>query len=122
MEHSHEKLKACLEYDAQGEAVLDLWRKRLSKVPDVVTELSELGVLLLNENNLTELPTSICKLKNLKMLNLDHNHLTQLPDEIGDLKKLVELIVSNNQLSGLRMSTGIQNLNKLELLYLHKNV
>ena len=55
--HSSEKLKACIEYDAQGEAILDLRRKRLSKVLDVVTDLGELGVLLLNENNLTELPT-----------------------------------------------------------------
>ena len=29
MEHSYEKLKGCMEYDAQGEAVLDLRRKRL---------------------------------------------------------------------------------------------
>ena len=90
MEHSYEELKACIEYDAQGEAVLDLRRKRLSKVPDAVTELSELGVLLLNENNLTELPTSICKLKNLRSLNLDHNRVTHLPDDIGDLKELIE--------------------------------
>ena len=97
MEHSYEELKACIEYQL-GEAVLDLRRKRLSKVPDAVTELSELGVLLLNENNLTELPKSICKLKNLRSLNLDHNRVTHLPDDIGDLKELRELSVSNNQL------------------------
>ena len=55
--HSSEKLKACIEYDAQGEAILDLRRKRLFNVLDVVTDLGELRVLLLNENNLTELPT-----------------------------------------------------------------
>ena len=44
-----------------GMATLNLRGKGLSRVPDAVTELSEVENLILNHNNLTELPTSIRK-------------------------------------------------------------
>ena len=48
-----------------GMATLNLRGKGLSRVPDAVTELSEVENLILNHNNLTELPTSIRKLNRL---------------------------------------------------------
>ena len=42
-----------------GVTTLDLGGEGLSRVPDAVTELSEVQELRLNGNNLTELPTSI---------------------------------------------------------------
>ena len=50
-----------------GRRVLDLSRKGLSKVPEAVTDLTELE----EHNYLKELPTSINKLKNLRWLTLD---------------------------------------------------
>ena len=65
MEHySNTKLSASLKYE-DGLAVLVLNGKRLFRVPDAVTELSETEKLVLDLNNLTELPASINKLKNL---------------------------------------------------------
>ena len=59
--------------------VLDLKGERLSRVPDTVTERSEIEILVLDENELIELPVSINKLKNLILLNLKNNKLTNQP-------------------------------------------
>ena len=80
-DYSSAKFKAHIE--VRGGAVsLDLSGKGLSRIPDAVTELTEVEELRLNSNNLTELPTSINKLKNLIGLNLSGNKLTELPSEI----------------------------------------
>ena len=55
-DYSSAELKAeC--FDRFG--TLNLDGKRLSRVPDAVTELSEVQQLRLKDNNLTELPTTI---------------------------------------------------------------
>ena len=121
MEHySCTQLRAYLKY-VDGLTVLYLKGKGLLKVPDAVTELSEIEKLVLDGNMLIELPTSISKLKNLTMLTLDGpcNNLSGLPAEIGDLRELRMLSVRNNQLVGL--PTSIQRLTKLERLYLDGN-
>ena len=121
MEHySCTQLRAYLRY-VDGLTVLDLKGKRLSKIPDAVTELSEIEKLVLDRNMLIQLPTSISKLKNLTALTMDgpSNNLSELPAEIGDLRELRMLSVSNNQLVGLPIS--IQRLTKLEELHLDGN-
>ena len=80
---SSAELKAYVE-DEGGVVSLDLSEKGLSRIPDAVTELTEVEELRLDDNNLTELPTSIHKLKNLIRLHLSGNKLTELPSEIGD--------------------------------------
>ena len=98
MEHySSTQLRAYLSY-RDGLAVLDLKGERLFKVPDTVTELSEIEKLVLDKNSLVELPASISKLENLTVLKLDGNKLAKLPAEIGDVKELKELWVRDNQL------------------------
>ena len=119
MEHySSIKLRAYLKYE-DGLAVLDLKGNKLFRVPDAVTELSEIDKLVLDENNLIDLPASISKLKNLIVLKLDENKLTTLPAEIGDLRELRVLWVRLNQLVGL--PTSIQRLTKLKELRLNEN-
>ena len=55
-DYSTAKLKAkCFDHFGG----LNLGGKGLSRVPDAVTELSEVWELKLKDNNLTELPTSI---------------------------------------------------------------
>ena len=58
--------------------VLDLKGEGLFRVPDAVTERTEIEIqiLVLDENKLIELPVSINKLKNLILLNLKNNKLT----------------------------------------------
>ena len=65
MQHySNTKFGIYLKYE-NGLAVLGLNGKRLFRVPDALTELTETEKLELDKNNLTELPASISKLKNL---------------------------------------------------------
>ena len=80
-DYSSAKLKAYVK-DVGGVASVDLSEKGLSRVPDAVTELTEVEELKLINNNLTELPTSINKLKNLIRLNLNGNKLTELPSSL----------------------------------------
>ena len=53
-----------------GERVLSLSDIGLSRVPEAITDLTELEELYLSDNYLTELPASINKLTNLKWLIL----------------------------------------------------
>ncbi|CAH3015365.1 unnamed protein product [Porites evermanni] len=117
-DYSSATLKADINY-IDGVAMLNLSEKGLSRLPDAVTELSEVGALWLSGNNLTELSTSINKLKNLRSLYLSVNKLAELPPEICDLKELEKLFVSSNQLVGLPSS--IEKLNKLKCLRLRRN-
>ena len=57
-DHSIAELKAYFK-DGSGVANLDLSRKGLSRLPDAVTELTEVEELWLDYNNLAELPTGI---------------------------------------------------------------
>ena len=59
--------------------VLDLSSRGLSKVPEAVSDLTELEGLDLPDNYLEELPTSINKLKNLFRLTSEVNQLRELP-------------------------------------------
>ena len=93
--YSNTKLRAYLKYE-DGLAVLDLKEKGLSRVPDAVTELSEIKNLVLDKNNLIKLTAIISKLKNLIVLKLDSNNITELPAEIGDLRELRKLDVIRN--------------------------
>ena len=63
---SAEKLRELIFTNDLGERVLDLSGKGLLKVPEAVTDLTELEELNLSGNYLKELPTGINKLKNLK--------------------------------------------------------
>jgi Leucine-rich repeat (LRR) protein len=55
---------------------LNLWKKRLGRVPDSVWERTELECLVLAENKLSEVSEQIGRLKRLRMLDLGHNRLT----------------------------------------------
>ena len=73
--YSSAKLKAKYLKDYFGLATLDLHGKGLSRVPDAVTELSEVQILRLDDNNLTKLPTSINKLNRLELLDVNETTL-----------------------------------------------
>jgi len=79
----------------------DLGSRGLSKVPEAVTDLTELEEINLPDNYLEELPTSINKLKNLFKLTSEVNQLRELSRATAELSNLTVLSVSNNQLSVL---------------------
>ena len=95
-------------------------RNKLTELPAETSDLRELRLLWVSNNQLVGLPTSIQRLTKLEGLYLDGNKLTELPSEIGDLSELRLLWVSNNQLVGL--PTSIQRLTKLEVLHLYGNI
>ena len=113
--NSEEELRKFIKTNYKGQRVLDLNGRKLSKVPEAVTDLTDVEELDLSDNNLTELPTSINKLKNLEVLRLDNNQLSELPETVCELINLTWLDVSDNKLSVL--PTHFSHLKKLRRLY-----
>jgi Leucine-rich repeat (LRR) protein len=98
---------------------LDLYFKKLIKLPAEIGNLINLYNLNLTNNQLTSLPAEIGNLINLEILYLTNNQLTSLPAEIGNLINLEILYLSNNQLTSLPAEIG--KLIKLQQLYLNNN-
>eukprot|EP00939_MAST-03C_sp_MAST-3C-sp1_P000738 g738.t1 len=100
--------------------VLVLHGGALESLPRSIGDLAQLEELSLNDNKLVELPDGVTRLANLSTLSICNNRLTTLPVEIGRLESLKSLDVSVNQLRGLPESIG--TLGRLELLEAGHNV
>jgi Leucine-rich repeat (LRR) protein len=101
--------------DANSAVHLNLWKKRLRRVPDSVWEKTELETLVLADNGLREVSGHIGRLKKLRMLDLGHNQLTQVPRALGELAGLSDfLYLQDNRLRALPASLG-----KLAILATH---
>jgi Leucine-rich repeat (LRR) protein len=99
---------------------LNLWKKRLHRVPDWVWERSDLETLVLADNQLSEVSGQIGRLKKLRMLDLGHNGLTHVPDALADLDGLTDfLYLHDNQLTMLPSS--LARLTKLRYLNISEN-
>lgn len=72
---------------------LRLRHRRLTELPAVVTEMSNLRELDLRGNRLTGLPERVGRLRNLRRLEVSRNPLTELPDSLAALPELRELIL-----------------------------
>ncbi len=97
---------------------LDLSRKELVTIPEIVFQQVHLKVLLLNGNQLSNLPEEIWALKNLMILYLDGNQLRSLSERIGELKSLTILNLKGNHFSSLPESIGeLKNLTSLDMSY-----
>ncbi|QEK38704.1 leucine-rich repeat domain-containing protein [Candidatus Cytomitobacter primus] len=85
-----------------------------------LSDLKNMEMLNLNNNQLTELPQSIGRLKELRELSADANQLTELPD-LSNSNKLERLCIKFNNITvfpTLSFSIRILNLafNQIELL------
>jgi internalin A len=98
---------------------LDLSNLGLTELPESVTQLSQLQVLYINDNDLTTLPESVAQLSQLDTLYLDGNKLTVFPESLTKLSRLSRLHLNNNQLETLPES--IAQLSELQVLYLERN-
>ncbi|MFM6269748.1 MAG: leucine-rich repeat domain-containing protein, partial [Dolichospermum sp.] len=88
--------------------------RQLTILPEAITQLSNLTVLCLRNNQLKTLPESIAQLSNLTALDLSNNQLTTLPESIAQLSNLTVLFLGNNQLTALPDSiTQLSNLRNL---------
>ncbi|GFR44942.1 hypothetical protein Agub_g6030, partial [Astrephomene gubernaculifera] len=88
--------------------------------PEVLTSLSKLQALVLQNNQLSDLPPAISRLADLKALVLPGNRLTRLPDELPSFCTCLRLLdISHNALGHL--PSGIGALSRLKCLRLNHN-
>jgi len=97
---------------------LDLPRQNLSKLPELIENLTNLIYLDLHGNQLNVLPSEIGNLTNLRYLNLNGNDLRVLPSEIGNLTNLVSLNWNWNWNGLSVLPSEIGNLRNLKILNL----
>jgi Leucine-rich repeat (LRR) protein len=99
---------------------LNLWKKRLGRVPEWVWERIEIETLVLADNQLSEVSGQIGRMKKLRMLDLGHNRLTHVPDALAGLDGLTDfLYLHDNQLTSLPPS--LARLTKLRYLNISEN-
>jgi internalin A len=96
--------------------LLDLSGNQPSTLPEVIGQLSQLRTLYLRYNRLSTLPEAIGQLSRLHELNLFNNRLSTLPEAIGQLSQLQKLKFDGNQLSALPKAIGqLSQLKELNL-------
>jgi Leucine-rich repeat (LRR) protein len=111
---------------------LNLWKKRLGRVPDSVWGQTTLETLVLADNDLTEVSSQIGRLRALRMLDLGHNRLTKLrylnisengfevlPECVCGMAGLIELRATDNKL--ISLPDGISRLTRLRELHVRNN-
>lgn len=65
-------------------------------IPPLISSLSKLEILALDNNEIVEFPEGLVELTELKHLWLRQNKLIELPDDLDKLSALVTLSVSSN--------------------------
>jgi Leucine-rich repeat (LRR) protein len=99
---------------------LNLWKKRLGGVPELIWAHTELETLVLAENDLSHMSAQIGLLTRLRMLDLGHNALTRIPEALGDLSGLTDfLYLHDNRLTSLPSS--LARLTRLRYLNISEN-
>ncbi|XP_026202870.1 leucine-rich repeat-containing protein 69 [Anabas testudineus] len=100
-----------------GSTSLNLSSKKVREVPQCVSRLSNLSVLLLNNNCITALPVELLSLQQLEELNLGNNALKEVPAVLGHLESLKKLYLYSNQITLVppEVLDGLQNLVVLNL-------
>ena len=93
----------------------------LTGLPSEMGALSSLTALFLDFNNFTAIPDSFSMLTNLQFFSMGYNHFRgSIPTLLGALTSLRILAMSNNQFSG-ELPTGIVKLTNLTTLALDDN-
>lgn len=119
---------------------INLSDNEIERIPDWITELQELKVLYLNNNQITNIE-KLCELPKLEVLQLNDNHiqcipeaisnlcylkrlylnknlLVDIPSTIGELPLLNQLLLCHNQLTALPVSIGdLKNLETLNAFH-----
>uniref|UniRef100_A0A3Q2SWQ3 Ras suppressor protein 1 n=1 Tax=Fundulus heteroclitus TaxID=8078 RepID=A0A3Q2SWQ3_FUNHE len=90
-------------------------------VPPNISELKNLEVLNLFNNQIEELPTQISSLQKLKHLNLGMNRLSGLPRGFGSMPALEVLDLTYNNLNQNSLPGNFFYLTTLRALYLSDN-
>jgi Leucine-rich repeat (LRR) protein len=91
----------------------------LTEIPKEISNLNNLEILYLEQNQINEIPKEIFNLSNLKTIWLEENQITEIPKEIGNLTNLKSILIKYNQIT--EIPTEIANLTNLEILRLDYN-
>ncbi|XP_023930624.1 malignant fibrous histiocytoma-amplified sequence 1 [Lingula anatina] len=92
------------------------YNNRLSSLPQSISNLPHLTVLILSCNAFTTFPITLCDLTNLEELDLDNNQLSDIPVDITRLKVLRVFSLSNNVFTAFPIALcGLTNLKELYL-------
>ncbi|MHA1715349.1 MAG: leucine-rich repeat domain-containing protein, partial [Promethearchaeota archaeon] len=98
---------------------LGLSNMGLSSIPETISRLKKMQILILNNNNLMKISETIGMLENLRIMHADKNQLTSVPETIGQLTNLEKLFLYNNKLTTIPETIG--QLKNLKLLALWNN-
>jgi len=91
----------------------------LTTIPESVTQLSKLEILVLGRNQIKVIPDSIAQLSRLKTLDLSNNQVEAIPSTIVELSQLERIHLSNNAISVIPEIIG--ELSQLQALYFGGN-
>ncbi len=96
---------------------INLNDNEIERIPDWITELKELKVLYLNNNQITNIE-KLCELPKLEVLQLNENQIRYIPETIHNLSCLKRLYLNNNLLVDIPSTLGeLPLLNQLLLCY-----
>lgn len=97
---------------------LALMENKIVGLPESISGLSELQVLLLNGNEISKLPESFGALQDLNELEVRMNKLGDLPNSFGNLSNLVELDLGENQFTSFPEELrSLKKLTKIDMGY-----
>jgi internalin A len=95
---------------------LDLSKLSLTALPETLSQLVDLEILYLNNNQITTIPDSVAQLTKLLSLDLRGNQLDTIPDFLAHLANLESLYLHNNRISTIPKSLfQLANLRNLGL-------
>ena len=87
----------------------------LTTIPESLSQLANLQMLGLDDNQIAAIPESLSQLTNLRELSLANNQIAAIPDALSQLTNLRELFLANNQIAAIPESlsqlTNLQQLN-----------
>ncbi|MEM7549576.1 MAG: hypothetical protein AAF363_07875 [Bacteroidota bacterium] len=99
--------------------VVDLNRFRanlVGKIPESISNLSELKVLQLLQNRINQIPAELSELSKLEFLGLSSNSISSLPEELGDLKQLKTLGLDYNPIDYIpEFTRDLESLERLTM-------
>lgn len=84
-------------------------------MPEEISKLKSLRILILSHNKIEELPETIGELQSLQALTLSENRLKRLPESIGNLENL-RLFSMHGNWNKITLPSSFWNLKKLEII------
>nr|XP_040044913.1 leucine-rich repeat-containing protein 69 [Gasterosteus aculeatus aculeatus] len=96
---------------------LNLSSRKIKVVPTCISRLTNLKILLLNNNSISSLPAELLALQHLSELNLGNNDFNDIPAPLGLLESLTKLYLYSNRITAVPPDVirGLQNLVVLNL-------